>query len=413
MGSIFEFILRIHLAALALVATAVKAVFHKWSAVDQASTIVCIVMFVISLLTWNSWLLICCIGAAACLSIASAQGWQWDLLEELQSIRQRGLAQTVKESIRVDVVGETVDRAATATDRQIASVERVATLLRNRIIGQNQATETVISGLEAAAVGTRASGDRPLSFMMIGPTGVGKTETAKLTSSGLRYNFYVVPMEDHKDRHGMWQLTGTPQGYYGGEGMLTREIVAHRHTVLLFDELEKGAKEMTDIFLRMLDEGKVRDRRTDRDVDFSQCVIFFTSNLITDVPKGVDQNVLRSLVQKTGALRPELIARIGTIVPFHSFSDSQMCQITEMQLTRYLEQVCRGRHIKPKVTLSRGAIECLALKQDAKFGARNVTSSIEQYVEPGLRKALLAKRGSDISEISIDSRNEEIVVSSS
>ena len=413
MGSIFEFILRIHLAALALVATAVKAVFHKWSAVDQASTIVCIVMFVISLLTWNSWLLICCIGAAACLSIASAQGWQWDLLEELQSIRQRGLAQTVKESIRVDVVGETVDRASTATDRQIASVERVATLLRNRIIGQNQATETVISGLEAAAVGTRASGDRPLSFMMIGPTGVGKTETAKLTSSGLRYNFYVVPMEDHKDRHGMWQLTGTPQGYYGGEGMLTREIVAHRHTVLLFDELEKGAKEMTDIFLRMLDEGKVRDRRTDRDVDFSQCVIFFTSNLITDVPKGVDQNVLRSLVQKTGALRPELIARIGTIVPFHSFSDSQMCQITEMQLTRYLEQVCRGRHIKPKVTLSRGAIECLALKQDAKFGARNVTSSIEQYVEPGLRKALLARRGSDISEISIDSRNEEIVVSSS
>ena len=314
---------------------------------------------------------------------------------------------------RVDVVGETVDRASSATDRQIASVERVATLLRSRIIGQNQATETVISGLEAAAVGTRASGDRPLSFMMIGPTGVGKTETAKLTSSGLRYNFYVVPMEDHKDRHGMWQLTGTPQGYYGGEGMLTREIVAHRHTVLLFDELEKGAKEMTDIFLRMLDEGKVRDRRTDRDVDFSQCVIFFTSNLITDVPKGVDQNALRSLVQKTGALRPELIARIGTIVPFHSFSDSHMCQITEMQLTRYLEQVCRGRHIKPKVTLSRGAIECLALKQDAKFGARNVTSSIEQYVEPGLRKALLAKRGSDISEISIDSRNEEIVVSSS
>jgi ATP-dependent Clp protease ATP-binding subunit ClpC len=414
MGSIIEFILRIHLAALALIATTVKAVFHKWSAVDQASTIVCVVMFVISLLTWNSWLLICWIGAAACLSIASAQGWQWDLLAELRSIRQRGLAPIVPESnFRVDVVGETVDRAASATNRQIASVERVATLLKSRIIGQNQATETVISGLEAAAVGTRANGDRPLSFMMIGPTGVGKTETAKLTSSGLRYNFYVVPMEDHKDKHGMWQLTGTPQGYYGGEGMLTREIVAHRHTVLLFDELEKGAKEMTDIFLRMLDEGKVRDRRTDRDVDFSQCVIFFTSNLITDVPKGANQNALRSLVQKTGALRPELIARIGTIVPFHSFSDSEMCQITEMQLTSYLELVCRGRHIKPKVTLSRGAIECLALKQDAKFGARNVTSSIEQYVEPGLRKALLARGGNDIREISIDSRNEEIVVSSS
>jgi ATP-dependent Clp protease ATP-binding subunit ClpA len=88
-----------------------------------------------------------------------------------------------------------------------------------------------------------------------------------------------------------------------------------------------------------------------------------------------------------------------------------MCRITELELTRYLEQVCRGRHIKPKVTVSRSAIECLALKQDAKYGARNVTSSIEQYVEPGLRKALLAQSGS-IREISVDSKAEEIVVSS-
>jgi ATP-dependent Clp protease ATP-binding subunit ClpB len=305
-----------------------------------------------------------------------------------------------------------VDSASSSTTRQVAKVERVATLLRSRIIGQSQAIETVISGLEAAAVGTRANGDRPLSFMMIGPTGVGKTETAKLTSSGLRYNFYVVPMEDHKDKHGLWQLMGTPQGFYGGEGMLTREVLAERQTVLLFDELEKAAKDMTDIFLRMLDEGKVRDRRTDRDVDFSQCVIFFTSNLITEVPSGADQNVLRNLVQKTGALRPELIARIGTIVPFHLFSDSDMRRITELELTGYLERVCRGRHIKPKVTVSRSAIECLALKQDAKYGARNVTSSIEQHVEPGLRKALLAQSGS-IREISVDSRDEEIVVVSS
>jgi ATP-dependent Clp protease ATP-binding subunit ClpA len=412
MGSIIEFIVRIHLAAFALLATMVKAVFQKWSAVDRASTIVCAGMFVISLVTWNSWLLICWIGAAVCISIASAQGWQWNLLGELRSIPRQGLAQAFKESnLRVDVVGETVDRASSATTRQVAKVERVATLLRSRIIGQSQALETVISGLEAAAVGTRASGDRPLSFMMIGPTGVGKTETAKLTSSGLRYNFYVVPMEDHKDKHGLWQLLGTPQGFYGGEGMLTREVVAHRQTVLLFDELEKAARDMTDIFLRMLDEGKVRDKRTDRDVAFSQCVIFFTSNLITDLPPDADQNALRNLLQKTGALRPELIARIGTIVPFHSFSDSDMCRITELELTRYLEQVCRGRHISPKVTVSRSAIECLALKQDAKYGARNVTSSIEQYVEPGLRKALLAQSGA-IREINVDSTDEEIVVSS-
>ena len=411
MGSIIEFLLRVHLAALALVAEFVKTTFRKWSAVDRLSAIICCVMFAISLLTWNSWLLLCWIGAAACLSIAAARGWQWSLLDDLQSFNKHGLAQMLKgSSLQVEVVGEPVDVASSTAKRQTADVERTASLLKSRIIGQDQAIETVISGLEASAAGTRANGERPLSFLMIGPTGVGKTETAKLTATGLRYNVYVVPMEDHKDKHGLWQLLGTPQGFYGGEGMLTREVATHRQTVLLFDELEKAAREMTDVFLRMLDEGKVRDKRTDRDVDFSRSIIFFTSNLITDLPLGTDQNALRNLVQKTGALRPELVARMGTIVPFHSFSDSDMCKITETQLTKYLEQVCRSRLITPRVTLSRTAIECLACKQDAKYGARNVTSSIEQHVEPVLRKALLAQTGSKIRSLTVDSRNEEIVV---
>jgi ATP-dependent Clp protease ATP-binding subunit ClpA len=411
MGSIIEFLLRIHLAALALVAEFVKTTCKKWSGVDRLSAIVCCVMFAISLLTWNSWLLLCWIGAAACLSIAASQGWQWSLFDDLQILNKHGIAQMLKRSsLHVDVVGEPVDIGSSMAKRQTADVDRTTSLLKSHILAQDQAIEAVTSGLEASAAGTRANGERPLSFLMIGPTGVGKTETAKLTATGLRYNFYVVPMEDHKDRHGLWQLLGTPQGFYGGEGMLTREVVAHRQTVLLFDELEKAAREMTDVFLRMLDEGKVRDRRTDRDVDFSRCIIFFTSNLITDLPVGADQNVFRNLVQKTGALRPELVARMGTIVPFHRFSDSDMCKITEMQLTQYLEQVCRSRHVNPRVTLSRGAIQCLALKQDTKFGARNVTSSIEQHVEPVLRKALLAQKGGDIRSLAVDTQEERIVV---
>jgi len=411
MGSIIEFLLRVHLAALALVAEFVKTTFRKWSAVDRLSAIFCCVMLAISLLTWNSWLLLCWIGAAACLSIAASRGWQWSLLDDLQSLNKHGIAQMLKSSSpQVDVVGEPVDIASSTAKRQTADADRATSLLKSRIIGQDQAIETVTSGLEASAAGTRANGDRPLSFLMIGPTGVGKTETAKLTATGLRHNFYVVPMEDHKDKHGLWQLLGTPQGFYGGEGMLTREVAAHRQTVLLFDELEKAEREMTDVFLRMLDEGKVRDRKTDRDIDFSRCIIFFTSNLITDLPVGADQNALRNLVQKTGALRPELVARMGTIVPFHPFSDSDMCKITEMQLTKYFEQVCRSRHITPRVRLSRGAIECLALKQDAKYGARNVTSSIEHHVEPVLRKALLAQNGNDIRSLAIDSQDERIVV---
>jgi ATP-dependent Clp protease ATP-binding subunit ClpA len=334
-------------------------------------------------------------------------------LEDLNRLQSGGVKEflwSAPKSSRVEVVGARRDQSDVAESSQFANVERASDLLHRSIIGQKASIETVVSGLEAVAAGTRTDTDRPLSFMMIGPTGVGKTETAKLTAQGLRRNFYVVPMENHKDEHGLWQLLGSPQGYYGGEGMLTREVAGHPRTVLLFDELEKGAVQMTDVFLRMLDEGKVRDKRTDRDIDFSQCVIYFTSNLIVDIPRNIDQNGLRTLVQKTGALRPELVARIGVIVPFYAFTDADMHTITELQLTSYLDSVCKNRRITPKIQVHRDAIELLASRQDPKFGARNVSSTIEQYIEPRLRKALLARGRTAIGTVSVGTNQEEILV---
>src|SRR3989442_10937974 len=119
MESIIEFVFRTCLAALALLASMVKTIFRKWSAVDQTSAIVCVAMFIISLLTWNSYLLLCWIGAAACLSIAATNGWQWSLVEDLIRFRQNGFAQMFKSSsIRVDVVGQHVDLAASTARRQ-------------------------------------------------------------------------------------------------------------------------------------------------------------------------------------------------------------------------------------------------------------------------------------------------------
>src|SRR5215813_7275510 len=147
MGSIIEFFLRIQLAALALVAEFIKTIFRKWSGVDRLSAIVCCVMFAISLLTWNSYLLLCWIGAAACLSIAAARGWQWSLLDDLQILNKHGIAQMLKRSnLHVDVVGEPSDIASSTVKRQTAAVDRTTSLLKSHIIGQDQAIEAVISG---------------------------------------------------------------------------------------------------------------------------------------------------------------------------------------------------------------------------------------------------------------------------
>ena len=147
MGSIIEFVLRTVLAALALVAEFVKTTFRKWSGVDRLSAIVCCVMFAISLLTWNSWLLLCWIGAAACLSIAASQGWQWSLLDDLQILNRHGVSQMLKgSSLHVDVVGEPVNITSSTAKRQTADVDRTTSLLKSHLIGQDQAIEAVAHG---------------------------------------------------------------------------------------------------------------------------------------------------------------------------------------------------------------------------------------------------------------------------
>jgi ATP-dependent Clp protease ATP-binding subunit ClpA len=413
MGSFIFLILQSVITAIGFVVNTTKAILQKWWGVDPVSTLLCAGMFALTLAMRNDWLVLSWIGAASCLSVAAFCNWQWSLLDDLQRIRTGGIGSILDRTARrrVEVVGARSDPAEKNEETQLASTRRVSTLLSGNIVGQAKAVEAVLSGLEAAAFGTRTDTARPLSFLMIGPTGVGKTETAKLTAQGLRRHFYAVPMENHKDEHELWQLLGSPQGYVGGEGMLTREVKNHPQTVLLFDELEKGASPMMDVFLRMLDEGVVRDNRTDFDVNFSRTTIFFTSNLITDVPADLSQNDLRTLVQKKGVLRPEFIARIGTIVPFYSFNEEDLHSITEFQLTSYLEQVCKKRRISPRLVIHRQAIELLVARQDPKFGARNVSSSIDQYVEPPLRKALLARGRGAIGTLSVESAQDEIAVS--
>jgi ATP-dependent Clp protease ATP-binding subunit ClpA len=120
--------------------------------------------------------------------------------------------------------------------------------------------------------------------------------------------------------------------------MLTQHVAQNPSSVLLFDEVEKGSPEMYDFMLPMLDEGQVKDRRTDRAIYFAQSIIFFTSNLITEVPRenAGNQNALRDLVFNSRFLRQEFVARIGQIVPFASFSPDEMEKITELQLSPIL-----------------------------------------------------------------------------
>ena len=429
MLDLLKFVLRIWLAILAAIARVAQRIWNAWHSVDRTAAIATAVMVVIAISTRNALCELGAVGATLCLSVAAFRREQWDVLDDFVQFGRRAvegfrnvggglpvgspLAQPdAYKSNGARTVHFTGQSSAGRSSQPLSAVQRLSNLLGSRIIGQDAAVEAVTESLEAAAVGTRPSLRSPISFLMIGPTGTGKTELAKLTAEGLKRAFYRVDMGNFKDKEGLWQLLGSPQGYIGGEGMLTQHVAQNASSVLLFDEIEKGSPEMYDFMLPMLDDGQVKDRKTDRAINFSQTIVFFTSNLIKDVPQedAGNQNALRDLVFNARFLRQEFVARIGQIVPFFSFSPDDMEKITELQLSHYLDTVCRNKGVSPHITIDRAVIDLLATLQSPKYGARNVTDSINQHVEPSLRKALVMHGGNGMRSLKVTAENDQVVV---
>jgi ATP-dependent Clp protease ATP-binding subunit ClpA len=427
--NLLRVVLQVGLGILAAIARVAGRIWDAWQSVDKTAAITATVTVAIAVSTRNALCVLGALGATLCLSMAALRRERWDLLDDFVRFQRRAV-NGLRNGRDGDPVSSTVGQSETyrstgartvqftgqsnadRSARSFNAVQRLSNLLGSRIIGQHTAIEAVTASLEAVAIGTRPSSRSPISFLMIGPTGTGKTELAKLTAEGLNRPFYRVDMGNFKDKEGLWQLLGSPQGYAGGEGMLTGHVAHNPSSVLLFDEIEKGSPEMYDFMLPMLDEGQVRDRKTDYVINFSQTIVFFTSNLVTDVPSenAGDQNALRDLVFSGRFLRQEFVARIGQIVPFFSLSSEDMEKITELQLTHYLDMVCRNKGVSPEIIIDRAVVDLLAALQSPKYGARNVTDSINQHVEPSLRKALVMRGGNGMRSLNVTAENDQVVV---
>ncbi len=290
--------------------------------------------------------------------------------------------------------------------REENAIVDLENLLKERIKSQDVAIKAVIDGLKRAAVSNK---NTMLNFLLTGPTGVGKTEMVKLVAEGLRKPFKRYDMGSYKDKEQLWQLLGSPQGYIGGEGKLTQFVKNNRDACLLFDEVEKGGQEVYDFMLPMLDEGKVRDNRTDEIVDFSKTMIFFTTNLVTHTPPEARENpeVIRDLILDKGFLRQELIGRIKNIIPFFEFQEEDILEIVGIQLKAYVESIVDPKRVS--ISCDDDVIEFVGAKVDRKYGARNVAQNIERHIGNNLTDQLF-QRGQKISSVRILVENESIKV---
>ncbi len=267
--------------------------------------------------------------------------------------------------------------------------------LRNRVIGQDEALTAVANAVRRARAGLQDP-NRPVgSFIFLGPTGVGKTETARALAEFLfddERSMVRLDMSEYMEKHAVARMIGAPPGYVGYEegGQLTEAVRRRPYSVILFDEIEKAHPDVFNVLLQILDDGRLTDSKG-RTVDFKNTVLIMTSNLGSreiQAAAGDEKQVREAVVQELRLnFKPEFLNRIDDIVIFHQLSREQIGMIIEVQLER-LRAMLGERGIS--LVLEDSAKQLLAREgYDPNYGARPLKRAIQTLIQNPLAVKLL------------------------
>jgi ATP-dependent Clp protease ATP-binding subunit ClpB len=334
--------------------------------------------------------------------------------EQKLASRQGGGSRFLKEEVTAEDVAEIVSRwtgipVAKMMEGERERLTKLESELAQRVIGQEEAVQAVANAVRRSRAGLQDP-NRPIgSFIFLGPTGVGKTETARALAEFLFDNEHAmvrIDMSEYMEKHAVARLIGAPPGYVGFEegGQLTEAIRRRPYSVVLFDEIEKAHPDVFNILLQILDDGRLTDSQG-RTVDFRNTVIIMTSNIGSTYileHTGEDRAVIEA--QVLGALRqhfrPEFLNRVDDIIIFRPLGKEQIEHIIDLQLKR-LEQLLADR--KLSFELTPGAREVLATEgYDPAFGARPLKRAIQRLLQNPLALAVLEGRFAEGDHIVVD-----------
>ena len=283
--------------------------------------------------------------------------------------------------------------------------------LRQRVVGQEQALVAVANAVRRSRAGL-SEADRPnSSFLMLGPTGVGKTELCKTLAEFLfdsKDALLRIDMSEFMEKHAVSRLIGAPPGYVGYEegGYLTEAVRRKPYSVVLFDEIEKAHPDVFNLFLQMLDEGRLTDSHG-RTVDFRNTVIVMTSNIASDrilEQQGNDDVLIRSMLEEQlrAVFRPEFLNRIDETIVFRALGQEQIEMIAKIQLDALRERLAQ-RDLA--LNVSDEVVALIAQRGfDPAYGARPLKRAIVDLIEQPLAKAILAAEfvSGDCIELTLD-----------
>lgn len=321
-----------------------------------------------------------------------------DLLDEAGAAMEvEGVSDTIDKKEIADILAKTckVDALAVAEDNDYDRLSTLSSRMLGQIYGQDEAVEQVVEAVQMARAGLQDDNKPLASLLFVGPTGVGKTEVAKVLAKELGVELIRFDMSEYTEKHSIAKLIGSPAGYVGYDdgGQLTDAIRKSPNSVLLLDEIEKAHPDIYNILLQVMDYARLTDNKG-RQADFRNVVIIMTSNagaqFASQASVGFNSSVSRGdamLKQVKKTFKPEFINRLTASVVFHDM-DRHMATLILQKKLRELESKLQAR--KVALTISDEAMDMLMAEgYTVEYGAREMDRVIGRRLKPIVMREIL------------------------
>jgi len=309
--------------------------------------------------------------------------------------------------------GVPVEKMLESEQSKLAHME---TELGKRVIGQTEAIKAVANAVRRSRAGINEE-DRPIgSFIFLGPTGVGKTETAKALAEFMFSSeeaMVRIDMSEYMEKHSVARLIGSPPGYVGYDegGQLTEAVRRRPYAVILFDEIEKAHPEVFNVLLQVLDDGRLTDAKG-RTVNFKNTIIIMTSNVGTEAILEGDGKVSKEIRQQIDLMmkatfKPEFLNRLDDIIIFHSLSQDQITDIVNLQLNKVAKRLKENKKIQ--VSFDKKIYQYLSERgYDPKFGARPLKRLIQSEILDELALKIIENKIKEGAKVKIELINNRL-----
>lgn len=351
--------------------------------------------------------------------LAAIRSMSLKLTDEQHMIKAKGRPQLTEDNLARVIELWTKIPASNIREDEFERLGNLHLRLKEHIIGQNEAVETICAAIKRSRIGLAAK-HKPVSFIFVGSTGVGKTELVKRLAADLfnsPESLIRLDMSEFMEKHSVSRIIGSPPGYVGYDeaGQLTEKIRRKPYSVVLFDEIEKAHPDVMNVLLQILDDGRITDAQG-RTVNFENTVVIMTTNAGSDKKDGTvgfggsvtDQGKEKVMKALKEFLRPEFINRVDEIVYFNRLSEENFREIAKLML-KELEDVMteKGTTFRYDDSL----LDYLTKKSySLTYGARNLRRLIQKDVEDAIATEIIDKRHGNVTEIEITSDGEKVII---